>query len=57
MQGLINIEAAYNGINDSTDSETKKIITDNYNKAKELYDKYKKNNGNVISIPKFKLFY
>ena len=57
QRGLINIEAAYNGINDSTDSETKKIITDNYHKAKELYDKYKKNNGNVISIPKFKLFY
>ena len=57
QRGLINIEAAYKGINDSTDSETKKIITDNYNKAKEFYNKYKRNNGDVISVPKLKLFY
>lgn len=57
QRGLINIEAAYNGINDTTDAETKEIITDNYNKAKELYNRYKNNSGDVISIPKFKLFY
>lgn len=57
QRGLINIESAYNGITDSTDSETKEIITDNYNKAKEIYNKYKSNSGDVISIPKFKLFY
>ncbi len=56
-RGMINLEAAYKGINDRTDEDTKQVIADNYAKAKEIYDAYHNYDGSSITIPEFKLFY
>ena len=57
QRGFINIEAAYEGLNDNTDEEVKQIITENYNKAKQVYDRYRNSNNNNINMPEFTLFY
>lgn len=57
QRGFINIEAAYEGLSDNTDEEVKKIITENYNKAKQIYDRYKNSNDHNVNIPEFTLFY
>ena len=57
QRGFINIEAAYEGLSDNTDEEVKKIITENYNKAKQIYDRYKNFNDHNVNIPEFTLVY
>ncbi|MEQ8199645.1 MAG: hypothetical protein ABRQ27_16850, partial [Clostridiaceae bacterium] len=56
-RGMTNLSAAYDARDNITDEETKKSIIDNYNKAKALYDEYKKNTGESIEIPNFIIFY
>ncbi|MDP4088126.1 MAG: hypothetical protein Q8930_02505 [Bacillota bacterium] len=56
-RGRYNLEKAYEGINGSTDPNTKKTITDNYKKAEDLYEKYNSGNGTEITAPDFELFY
>lgn len=56
-RGMTNLKAAYDGINEKTDIKDKEIITDNYNKVKELYDEYNKNDGATLQVPDLKLFY
>lgn len=54
-RGFINIESAYKGITDETEAEVKDIITKNYNKIKDINEKYQKNNGNIKNIPTVEL--
>ncbi|MGG7177009.1 tetratricopeptide repeat protein [Clostridium paraputrificum] len=56
-RGMTNLKAAYDGLLDSTDIETRNTITENYQKAKELYDAYNKNDGSKLTVPEFNLFY
>lgn len=56
-RGLTNLKAAYEGITDTTDPEEAKNISDNYQKAKDLYNAYNKRDGATITIPDFILFY
>ena len=56
-RGMTNLKAAYDGINDKTDEKDREIITDNYNKVKELYDAYNKKDGATLQVPDLKLFY
>ena len=57
QRGMINLKAAYDGALTMSDLESKQIIIDNYNKAKELYDAYNKNDGSELTVPEFQLFY
>lgn len=56
-RGFSNIEAAYEEMPTNIDSDTKKKITDNYNQAKEVFDKYIEDENIDINIPKLNLFY
>ncbi|MDU2672339.1 MAG: tetratricopeptide repeat protein [Clostridium sp.] len=56
-RGFSNIEAAYEEMPENIDSDTKKKITDNYNQAKEVFDKYIEDENIDINIPKLNLFY
>lgn len=56
-KAMTNLKAAYDGINEKTDENDKKIITDNYNKVKALYDSYNKNKDIKLQVPDLKLFY
>jgi tetratricopeptide (TPR) repeat protein len=57
-KGLYNIQSAFNRINDQTDDYTKKTVTENLKKAKELATKFANSKGNeTITIPDFVLFY
>ena len=56
-RGMINIQAAYDGLKDSTDQDTKTTIQNNYNMAKAMQDAYNKHDGAQIKIPEFQLFY
>lgn len=56
-RGFSNIEAAYEEMPKNLDSDIKKKIIDNYNKAKEVYDKYIEDENIDINIPKLNLFY
>lgn len=56
-RGFSNIEAAYEEMTGSMDAETKKKIIDNYNKAKDIFDKYIEDENIDINIPEFDLFY
>lgn len=56
-RGMVNLKAAYTGILESTDEYTKKTITENYEKAKKVYDDYNKEDGSSIKVPDFTLFY
>lgn len=56
-KGIINIESAYEGININMDEETKRIITENYTKAKKLYDEYNIGDAAELVVPEFVLFY
>lgn len=56
-RGMINLKAAYDGMNETTDIDTRNVITDNYNKAKDIYEAYHKYDGSKITIPEFQLFY
>lgn len=56
-RGFSNIEAAYEEMPTNIDSDTKKKIIDNYNQAKEVFDKYIEDENIDINIPKLNLFY
>ena len=57
-RGFYNISKAYEGLNDSYDDYTKKIILENYDKAQKLKESYTKGKDNeVLKIPEFTLFY
>lgn len=56
-RGMLNLKGAYTSLNDSVDDYTKKTITENYEKAKKLYDEYIKEEGTSLKVPDFVLFY
>lgn len=56
-RGMINLKAAYDGINEKTSAEDKQTIIDNYNRVKNLSDAYNKRNGATLMVPDLKLFY
>ena len=56
-RGMVNLKAAYDGINEKTSEEDKDTITQNYNRIKSLSDAYSKRNGATLTIPDLKLFY
>jgi len=56
-RGMVNLKAAYDGINKETSAEDRTIITDNYKRVKELSEAYNKRNGATLIIPEIKLFY
>lgn len=57
LRGFSNIEAAYEEMTENTDVSIKKKITDNYNKAKNIFDKYIEDENIDINIPDLELFY
>lgn len=56
-RGMTNLKAAYDGINEKTSAEDKEIITENYNRVKNLSDAYNKKNGTTLKITDLKSFY
>jgi len=57
-KGFYNITKAYEGLNGSSDDDTKKVIVENYDKAQKLKESYKKGKDNQeLKIPEFTLFY
>ena len=56
-RGMVNLKAAYDGINEKTSAEDKDTITENYNRVKNLSDAYNKRNGATLTVPDLKLFY
>jgi predicted Zn-dependent protease len=57
-KGLDNITKAFQGLNDSYDEYTKKIIVENYDKVQKLKQNYSKGKDNEeLKIPEFTLFY
>ena len=56
-RGMVNLKAAYDGINEKTSVEDKDTITENYNRVKNLSAAYKKRNGATLTVPDLKLFY
>lgn len=56
-RGLTNLKAAYDGMNKETSQEDREIITENYNRIKELSKEYNKRNGATLKVPDLKLFY
>lgn len=56
-RGLVNLKAAYDGMTKETSSEDREIITENYNRAKDLSKEYNKRNGAALRVPDLKLFY
>ena len=56
-RGLTNLKAAYDGMTKETSQEDREIITENYNRIKELSKEYNKRNGATLKVPDLKLFY
>lgn len=56
-RGMVNLKAAYDGINEKTSAEDKETITENYSRVKDLSAAYKKRNGATLTVPDLKLFY
>ncbi|MGH4118434.1 tetratricopeptide repeat protein [Clostridium sp.] len=57
-RGLYNITKAFQGLNDSCDDYTKKVILENYDKVQKLKQSYAKGKDNEeLKIPEFTLFY
>ena len=56
-RGMVNLKAAYDGITKETSQEDRDIITENYNRIKELSKEYNKRNGATLKVPDLKLFY
>lgn len=57
-RGLYNITKAFEGLDDSYDDYTKKIIVENYDKSKKLKESYTIGKDNEeLKIPEFTLFY
>lgn len=58
VKGEYNLRKAVEGINDKTDETTANMIKENYQKAKDLLDKYNAGKSNeTIKIPNFDFFY
>ena len=57
FRGFENLEAAYEEMPEDLDSESKKHIIENYNKAKKIFDDYNEGDGALITVPEFHLFY
>ena len=56
-RSMVNLKAAYDGINEKTSTEDKDIITQNYNRVRNLSDVYNKRNGATLTVPDLRLFY
>ena len=56
-RGMVNIKSAYDGLTDSVDIDIRNAITENYQKAKTLYDAYIREDGSELVVPDFTLFY
>lgn len=56
-RGFENIKSAYEESPKDMDLDKKSELTDNYNKAKKLYEDSLKDNGSVLVTPEFTLFY
>lgn len=57
-RGLYNLKAAYEKINNKTEKYVSDTIKENYNKAKELYEKYQSSpSEELLTVPDFVLFY
>lgn len=56
-RGMINLKAAYDGMNEKTREEDKEAITENYNRVKSLLDEYNKRNGETLKATDLRLFY
>lgn len=56
-RGYENIKAAYEEIPASMDESTKNSLIENYNKSKEVYDKFLKDSFQEFKITGLKLFY
>ena len=56
-RAMVNLKAAYDGINEKTSADDKNTITENYNRVKNLSDAYNKRNGATLTVPDLKLFY
>ena len=52
-----NIESAYNDMPSSIDSESKKLITNNYNAIKKVYDKYVNDENTIVDVQGLELAY
>lgn len=52
-----NIESAYNDMPSSIDSESKKLITNNYNAIKKVYDKYVNDENTIVDVQGLELVY
>ena len=55
-RGYENIKGAYDKLSDDVDKNTRGIITDNYEKAKKLLEKYNSDNSK-LEVPELHLFY
>lgn len=56
-RGFSNIEAAYEEMPETINDDVKKKIINNYNKAKDIFDKYVEDENIDINIPDFDLLY
>ncbi len=56
-RGMFNLKKAYEGITKDTDKYTKDTITENYNKAKKLYEDYTSSSSKTLKVPDFIMFY
>lgn len=56
-RSMVNLKAAYDGMTKETSVEDREIITENYNRVKELSKAYNKRNGASLKVPDLKLFY
>ena len=56
-RGFENLKVAYEDMPSNLDEESKKIITENYNKAEKLYEDYINEKVNELSVLEFKFIY
>ncbi len=56
-RGMVNLKAAYDGINEKTSAEDKETITQNYDRIKTLSKTSNKKNGATLTITDLKLLY
>lgn len=51
LRGMVNLKYAYNLMDENTDIDTKQIITENYQKAKQIYSTFIKDTNAKLTIP------
>ncbi|HCW53789.1 MAG TPA: hypothetical protein DG753_08650 [Clostridium sp.] len=56
-RAMTNIKSAYDGINEKTKEENKKIISDNYNRIKIAFDSSQKDSNSKTKVSELKLIY